>query len=205
MLYEVLGYDRFREISGQYAVKGRWADWAVTVNETLLFFVEVKPIGTKLRDRDLFQVVSYSRQHNLEWAVLTTGDVWQCHRIPPGDPEVEECFELHLLDAAQPLDELVERFYLLSKEGFAQGALGEYWDKAETFRPERLSAILLSEEVLGVVRRCVHRDNPGRRINVDDLKDALVRGVIRGDLAAALAAPATVADGGKQAKKPAKE
>jgi len=36
--------------------------------------------------------------------------------------------------------------------------------------------------VLGTIRRVVHRENPGRRIEVDDLREALLRGVIRGDL-----------------------
>jgi len=181
ILVEVLGYDRFQEISGQYAVKGRWADWAVKVNDATLFFVEVKPVGTKLRERDLFQIVGYSRQQELEWTVLTTGDVWECFRVATGH-EPEEFLEIRLLDASQDEAEIIEHLYLLSKEGFTKGALQEHWGKDECFRPERLAAVLLSDDVLGTIRRVVHRENPGRRIEVDDLREALLRGVIRGDL-----------------------
>jgi len=181
ILVDILGYDRFQDITGQFAVRGKWADWAVKSGDTLHFLVEVKSLGSKLRERDLFQVVSYSRQHNLEWAVLTTGDVWQCHRIPGGqDPE--QFFEIRLLDTNQSDDEKVEYFYLLSKDGFARDAIQEQWRRAECFRPLALARILLSDEILRAVRRALRRDNPGRTIDVADVKAAITRSVIRGDL-----------------------
>jgi len=181
MLVDILGYDRFQDITGQYAVRGKWADWAVRSGDTLHFLVEVKSLGSKLRERDLFQVVSYSRQYNLEWAVLTTGDVWQCHRVPGGqDPE--QFFEIRLLDTNQSDDEKVEYFYLLSKDGFARDAIQEQWRRAECFRPLALARILLSDEILRAVRKALRRENPGRRIDVADVKAAITRSVIRGDL-----------------------
>jgi len=181
MLVDILGYDRFEDITGQFAARGKWADWAVKSGDTLHFLVEVKSLGARLRERDLFQVVSYSRQYNLEWAVLTTGDVWQCHRVPTGqDPE--QFFEIRLLDPSQSEEEKVEHFYLLSKDGFAKGAIQEQWQRAECFRPLALARILLSEEVLRAVRRALRREHPGRRIDVVDVQAAITRSVIRGDL-----------------------
>ena len=181
MLVDLLGYDRFREITGQYAVRGRWADWAVRVDDSLHFFVEVKPLGAKLREKDLFQVVSYSRQHNLEWAVLTTADVWQCHFVGTGQ-EPEEFFEVRLLDPNQAQDEQVHRLYLLTKEGCCRQVLQEEWVQSQCFRPERLGRLLLSDPVLAAVRRELHRESPGRRVDVGCLREAFARGVIRGDL-----------------------
>ncbi len=181
ILVDILGYDRFQDITGQFAVRGKWADWAVKSGDTLHFLIEVKSLGSKLRERDLFQVVSYSRQHNLEWAVLTTGDVWQCHRVPGGqDPE--QFFEIRLLDPNQSDDEKVEYFYLLSKDGFARNAIQEQWRKAECFRPLALARLLLSDEILRAVRRALRRENPGRGIDVADVQAAITRSVIRGDL-----------------------
>ena len=181
ILVDILGYDRFQDITGQFAVRGKWADWAVKSGDTLHFLVEVKSLGSKLREKDLFQVVSYSRQYNLEWAVLTTGDVWQCHRIPGGqDPE--QFFEIRLLDTNQSDDEKVAYFYLLSKDGFARDAIQEQWRRAECFRPLALARVLLSDEILRAVRRALRRDNPGRSIDVADVKAAITRSVIRGDL-----------------------
>jgi hypothetical protein len=181
MLVDLLGYDRFKELTGQYLVKGRWADWAVKVDDSLNFFVEVKPLSIKLREKDLFQVVSYSRQHDLEWAILSTADVWQCHRVASGQ-DTESFFEIRILDESQPMDEKVERFYLLSKEGFSRGAMQDMWIQRECFRPDRLAISILSDEVMTALRKIVHKDNPGRRVELDALRDAVKRGVIRGDL-----------------------
>ena len=202
MLVDLLGYDRFREITGQYAVRGRWADWAVKVDDAIHFFVEVKPLGAKLREKDLFQVVSYSRQHNLEWAVLTTADVWQCHHVASGQ-EPEEFFEVRLLDPNQPASEHVDHLHLLTKEASRRGALQERWVQSQCFRPERLGRLLLSEDVLAAVRRALHRENPGKRVEIRDLREALARGVIRGDLyEAVMQAPGEEGDR-KPQRKPA--
>ncbi len=181
MLAELLGYDRFFELSGEYEVRGRWADWAVRVDGALWYFVEVKPVAAKLRERDLFQVVTYARQYDLPWAVLTNGHTWQCHRIASGQ-DVETFFEIRLLDAEQPVKDKVAQFYLLSKEGFARGALREAWRESQRLRPDYLAGLVLSESVLTEIRRQVHKDHEGKRLEVDELREAIERHVLRGDL-----------------------
>lgn len=181
ILVDVLGYDPFKDITAQFELKGHWADWAVKVDDCFHFFLEVKALGTKLREKDLFQVISYSHQRDLEWAVLTTGDIWRCYRIDRGK-EPREFFEIRICDDAQSLDEKVNYLYLLSKEGYSRGLLQEYWSHAECLRPDKLARLLLSDEVLAVVRRGVHKDSPGKRIEIHDLREAIMRGVIRGDL-----------------------
>ena len=181
MLAELLGYDRFFELSGEYEVKGRWADWAVRVDNTLWFFVEVKPVAARLRDRDLFQVVAYARQYDLHWAVVTNGHTWQCHRIASGQ-DTESFFEIRLLDAEQPAREKVNQFFLLSKEGFSRDALTDAWRESQRLRPDYLAKLLLSDSVLTEMRRLVHRDHKGRRLHKAELRDALSRHVVRGDL-----------------------
>jgi hypothetical protein len=181
MLAELLGYDRFFELSGEYEVKGRWADWAVRVDGALWFFVEVKPVAAKLRDRDLFQVVAYARQYDIPWAVLTNGHTWQCHRVAGGN-DPESFFEVRFLEAEQSLKDAVAQFYLLSKEGFSRGALREAWRESQRLRPDYLASILLSDSVLTEIRRQVQKDHRGRRLDIGEVREALERHVLRGDL-----------------------
>jgi len=185
MLVDLLGFDRFWEISGQYQVKGHWADWAVKIDDQIRFFVEVKQLKTKLRDKDLFQVINYSVPQGLSWAVLTTGDVWQCHRVA-GGKDIEEFFEVRVLDPNQSVEEKVANLYFLSKEGVKRNALDTRWEHTECYRPEKLGRLLISDDVLTTLRRLVKHDNPGRRVDVEDLREALLRGVIRGDLYSSL-------------------
>ncbi|MHB1001173.1 MAG: hypothetical protein ACYC27_18170 [Armatimonadota bacterium] len=208
MMVDILGYDRFSELTGQFAVKGRWADWAVRVDDNLYYFIEVKSLGTKLRDKDLFQVTSYSRQHSLDWAILSTGDIWECHRVASGQ-DTEEFFSIKMLDESQPIDEKINYFYLLSREAFSKGILDESWSQRECFRPDKLVSLILSDEIISTLRKLVNRDNPGKRIEVDMLRDAVARNIIRGDLYVASqslnAVPVEESPKKSKARKPAVE
>lgn len=199
MLVDLLGYDRFSDLTGQFATKGRWADWAVKQDDTLCFFVEVKSLGSKLRDKDLFQVTSYSRQHDLEWAILSTGDIWECHRVAGGQ-DTEEFFEIRMLDSCQSAEEKIERFYLLSKEGFSRGAIRGKWIENQSFRPEKLAQMLISDDVLNTLRKLVHKDNPGNRIQIGALRQAVMSEVIRGDLS--ISAPESVREKASHKRQP---
>lgn len=182
MLAELLGYERFREISAQFKVKGHFVDWAVSIGEDLRFFVEVKALGARLGDRDLFQITSYTHQKpDLDWAVLTTAEVWQCHRVA-AKSDTEQFFEVRLLEPSQSEDEKVDWLYLLSREAMSRDLMQTAWERAECYRPEGLARVLLSEEGLAAIRRVVRKEHPGRRVEAADLRDALVRGVIRGDV-----------------------
>ena len=75
ILTSALGYDKFFEITGEFEIKGRYADFAIKLDNKVKFFVEVKAIGSKLSEKDLFQIQSYSASHNLNWMVLTNGRI----------------------------------------------------------------------------------------------------------------------------------
>lgn len=198
MLVDLLGYERFREISAQYKVKGHYVDWAVHVDADLKFFVEVKALGAKLHEKDLFQVTGYARQKpTLDWAILTTGDVWQCHRVAAGS-ETEQFFEVRLFDPEQPSSQQLEWLYLLSREAVSRNLMQRQWEQEECYRPMRLASVLLSADGLNAIRRIVKRQNPRRRVEATDLRDALVRGVIRGDVYATVAKLASESSAGQR-------
>ena len=181
ILTEMLGYDAFEHLTKEYKIKGHYADIAVRDGDSLWYFIEIKALGTRLHENHLFQVVSYSVQHELPWAVLTTGDVWQCYRVAKTQGAAP-FLEVTLSDPGQPLQQKAELLYLLSREGFRRGLLAERWAQAECFRPLNLARLLLSDEVITIVRRCLRREHKGRSITPDELREALVRGVLRGDL-----------------------
>ncbi|RKY02189.1 MAG: restriction endonuclease subunit R, partial [Spirochaetes bacterium] len=86
VLTSALGYDKFFEITSEFEIKGRYADFAIKLDNKVKFFIEVKAIGSKLLERDLFQILSYSTGHNLQWMILTTGRIWKCYHITRGNP-----------------------------------------------------------------------------------------------------------------------
>jgi hypothetical protein len=181
VLGELLGFDKFFEVSAEFEAHGKYADFCVKTDAQLRYFVEVKAIGTTLGDKHLAQVVSYSRQHALQWAVLTDGDVWECYYVEQAGPEVALAFSVGILDEQQPPEEKVERLFLISREGLWKGHLSRYWQRARALAPATLAEALLSEPTLAAIRTRLWKQT-GQRLDMGDIADALIHSIIRGNV-----------------------
>jgi hypothetical protein len=143
------------------------------------FFVEVKAIGTPLRERDLFQIMGYSANENLDWMVLTNGRVWQCyHRLVGKPPVAEIVFDLDLLGEVEDPGSHVEQLFLISREGFWKGVLCDYWEKARALSPPVIARALFSLSVLTALRREI-RKATHQRVEQAELTEALSRALVK--------------------------
>lgn len=182
VLSDALGYEKLREITREFEVKGHFVDFAIKLDGKPKFFIEVKAIGAKLSEKDLFQIQSYSASHNLPWMILTNGRIWRCYHLSSGSPpSVDLAFEVDLLTVSKDISDIVERLYLLSKEAVWRDQLSEYWEKAKATSPELIARCLLSERVLTELKREVYRVTK-QRISLDSLVEVLSTQVVRGNI-----------------------
>lgn len=70
LLQYVFGYDKYSEITSEHMIRGTYCDLAVKIQGSLAFLLEVKAIGSELKDQHIKQAVDYAanqaRQlHNL--------------------------------------------------------------------------------------------------------------------------------------------
>jgi len=75
MMADILGYEKYVEISTEFAVKGTYVDLAVKVGNEIHFLVEAKAIGVELKDLHVRQAIDYGANQGIEWAILTNGAV----------------------------------------------------------------------------------------------------------------------------------
>jgi hypothetical protein len=182
ILCEGLGYEKFFEITSEFQIKRHYADFAIKLNGKVRYFVEVKAIGSRLSDRDLFQVQSYSASHNLSWMLLTNGRIWRCYHLSAGSPPtVSMVFEADLLQAREDLDGVVQHLYLLSKEAIPRGSLPDYWEFARATSPEMIASCLLSDTVLRSIRREIRRKT-SQNIKAAQVSEVLMTQVIKGNV-----------------------
>ncbi len=59
-LCDALGYDKYGNLTTEYAVKGEFADFGVRIDKDLVVFIEVKRIATKLGKKHLRQAQMYA-------------------------------------------------------------------------------------------------------------------------------------------------
>ena len=81
MLYEIFGYDKYTEITSEYAIRNSFCDLAVKIDGSLAVLVEVKAIGLDLKDQHVKQAVDYAANQGCEWVALTNGVVWRAYKV----------------------------------------------------------------------------------------------------------------------------
>jgi hypothetical protein len=184
MLGDMLGYDPFFDVTAEVSIRGPHADFAVLAENRLQFLLSVKGIGVTPNAAHLLRLSGASTPAYAEWIVLTNGDLWACYRLGVGpDRHPDLVFRISLLDSRPP-EEKISLFFLLTKEGAQQNALALYWEQIRVLHPGRITSLLLSEEVLNLVRRELYRQ-ANYRVDRQTLYDLLTREVLRPEALAA--------------------
>lgn len=71
LLQEVFGYDKYSEITSEHIIRGTFCDIAVKIGGSLAFLLEVKAIGTDLKDQHVKQAIDYAANQGVEWCQTT--------------------------------------------------------------------------------------------------------------------------------------
>jgi hypothetical protein len=170
LLTEVLGYDKYQEVTTELSVRSTFCDLAIKVHGRLQYLIEVKSVGTELKDTHLRQAIEYGSREGIEWVLLTNGYVWQAHRIRFEQPiDHDLVFEVDLLSADTSAAELLEKLYLVSKEAGNATVIDLYWQSKEATSRYVIAQLLLTDPVLRLVRRQLRSLFKGTRITTEEL------------------------------------
>lgn len=159
LLSDLFGYDKYTEVTGEYAIRGTYCDLAVKLDSKLELLIEVKAIGADLADRHIKQSIDYASNQGVEWVVLTNGIEWVVYHVLFKKPiDKEEVARINLLAVSGRNEADLERIYLLTKEGIQKGARKEFRDRKDATSHYMLAAILVhSDAVLSTLRREVRQ------------------------------------------------
>lgn len=182
MLTEVLGYDKYNDITTEFAVRSTFCDLAIKCDDRLQYLIEVKPVGAELKELYLRQAIEYGAREGIEWIILTNGVIWQAHRIRFEQPiDHDMVFEVNLLDQAVKPNKMLEKFYLISKEGGTSTALERYWQRREATSRYVIAHLLLEDKTLIALRRNLRSLYKGLKISTSEILEVLEQEVIKRD------------------------
>lgn len=177
-LCDALGFDKYRDLTTEYQVKGEFADYGVRLDKQLVAFIEVKRAATKLSTKHLRQVEMYAVNEGVEWMVLTNGQDWQVYHLSPGMPvEIDLALAVNLLGEETP-SQKTEKLFYLTRESLKRRQIDELWKAARATAPKSLAQVLLSDPVLEAVRKEIRRrtgHNPGTEEIASTLRNAVLR------------------------------
>ncbi len=180
VLAEVFGYDRYAEITSEFAIRGTFVDLAIKLDGAVQMLIEVKAIGLELKDSHTKQAVDYAANQGVEWVALTNGDNWHVYRITFGQPIGQELvFEFDFSNLNHKNANDVERLFLLTKEGWGKSVLGEYHAQMQVLNRYFIVATILTDPVLDVIRRELRRVSPDVKIETDTIQEVLMQEVFK--------------------------
>lgn len=183
ILSEICGYDKYSEITAEFQIKGTYCDLAIKLDGKLALLVEVKAIGSELKEAHTKQAVDYAANQGVEWVILTNGVVWQIYRVTFGQPIGQEMLlSIDLLTFDPKNEGHVAGLYLLCREAHTKSLLAEYHQQRQALSRFFMGAVVLSEPVLSAIRRELRRASPDVKVEIDDIRAVLRDEVIKREI-----------------------
>jgi hypothetical protein len=180
MLADVFGYDKYSELTSEFAIRGTYCDLAIKLDARLATLIEVKAVGLELKEAHVKQAVDYAANQGVDWVLLTNGIRWCVYHVVFTRPIAQELVvDIDFMTLNPKSESDVETLYLWCKEGWQRSALGDFHDQKQALSRFFLGAMVLSEPVLEVVRRELRRVSPDVRIDIEQIRTVLVNEVVK--------------------------
>ena len=159
IMADVLGYDKYAELTGEYAIRGTYCDLAVKFDTKLVLLCEVKAIGISLDDKHVKQAVDYAANQGCDWVILTNAGIWRLYNVTFGKPiDKKLIVELDLAAINTRTDRDMECLYAFTKEGITKGAHVALKDLHEATSRHLIGALLVeNDKIVNVIKRELKR------------------------------------------------
>lgn len=180
MMADIFGYDKYTELTSEYAIRGTYCDLAIKLDSKLSTLMEVKAIGLELKEAHVKQAVDYAANQGVDWVLLTNGIRWCVYHVVfsrPIQTELVVDIDFSNLNARSESD--LDLLYLWCKEGWQRSALGDFHTQKQALSRFFLGAMILTGPVLDVIRRELRRISPDVRIDADQIRAVLTNEVIK--------------------------
>jgi hypothetical protein len=73
----------------------------------------------------------------------------------------------------------LDQLFLLTKESWSKSALNDFYDRKQALSKFSISAVILGESVLNVIRRELRRASPDVKIDVEQIRSVLEEEVLK--------------------------
>ncbi|WMT78866.1 type I restriction enzyme HsdR N-terminal domain-containing protein [Bradyrhizobium sp. Ash2021] len=182
LLSDALGYDKYKDVTSEHAIRGTYVDLVVIVDEKKRFLIEAKAIGVELKDSHVKQAIDYAANDGISWVVLSNGAVWRLYNLKFGKPiDKVMVFEIDILSCDCKSDDVICCFGNLSSEGFSKDSLTDLLNEKQTSSKYTISAVLRSDNMIEALRKEVRRLS-GIRLEPDYLRSLIENEIIKREL-----------------------
>lgn len=174
MLSDIFGYDKYSEITSEFAIKKTFCDLAIIVDEKLSLLIECKAIGLALKDDFVRQATNYAADSGVEWVVLTNGIDWKIFKVifsKPIEKELVYEFDLTTLSAKKQSD--LEMIFYLCREALTsktKNSLEELHTQKQILNKFVIGQLLLTDPVIDAIKKQLKKMSAEIKPNNEELR-----------------------------------
>ena len=188
ILSEVFGYEKYSEITREYAIRGTYCDLAIKLDNgrkgfNVEYLIECKSVGTELREPHLRQAIDYGAKEGIKWLILTNGIDWQIYRLNFGQPITwDRVSQFNILQLSAKNERDFEQLFIVTKEGVLKSAREEVCEKARCVNRFVIAALLMSDMFVSALKRELRKIGDGISIEETEIVSLLRGDVLRSNL-----------------------
>jgi predicted type IV restriction endonuclease len=183
MLADVFGYDKYLEVTSEYAIRGTYCDLAIKIDNKIQFILEAKAIGIELKESHMRQAIDYGANVGVQWIILTNGIDWRLYRLKfekPINYRLVCTLDFSELNPRNEKDQ--ECLFLFTKEGLAKDIREDFYERVKSVNRFIIASLIQSEPVLNVIRRELRKYSEGLKIEIDEVEEIVKLDVLKREL-----------------------
>lgn len=173
MLCEIFGYDKYENITSEFAIKRTYCDVAIKLQDKVPFLIECKAVGLDLKDDYIRQATNYAANSGINWVILTNGILWKVYHLTFGKlVENKLIYEFNICELNAKKQSDVEMLYYLSIEAFAKNSKATLEDlraQKQILNRFTIGHVILTEAGIDSIRKCVRKLYPDIKVSNDEL------------------------------------
>lgn len=186
ILYEVFGYDKYSDITSEFAIKKTYCDLALKVNGQPRILLEAKAAGLHLKEQHIKQAVDYGSNSGIDWVILTNSVQWMVYHIIFGRPvSAELVYEFDFTQINTKKETDLELLFYLTKEAMSKAgkaSLDEFHTHKQIINKFVIAQTLMTEPVLDAVRKTIKKISPDAKGTNEELCRIIADEIIKRDV-----------------------
>ena len=173
MLCEIFGYDKYENVTSEFAIKKTYCDLAIKLDGKIPFLIECKAVALALKDDYVRQATNYAADSGIEWVVLTNGVLWKVYHITFGKPvDKTLVYEFNICELSSKKQSDIEMLYYLCIEAFANNSkstLEDLRQQKQILNRFIIGQVILSDAGIDSIRKCLRKLYPELKVANDEI------------------------------------
>ena len=183
MLSEIFGFDKYSEITSEFAIRGTYCDLVTQIDGDLQYLIEVKAVGVELKESFIKQAVDYAANQGIDWVILTNGIRWIVYKIAFTKPiDKDQVIRFNFNELNPKNKSHLEIMFCLSKEGCNKSVLDEYHSQRQVLNKYFIGSVIITDPMLNTIRRELKKLAPDIGTDNEQIKKVISQEIFKREI-----------------------